>query len=301
MRKHLEMCVFLLDSGAKVDMINKFGETALHKACTGASLELLRLFISVGADPTIQSAHGLPRDLLAQSRSDEAVVGDMRRVLAEYEAEYVPKPVNLLARGEGEGNGNEPVAQLSDAFQRASMVTGSSSSDLMRDGATPRRGSVGPTDPPAAAAGVPRISVKGTAAIGSALTHSAPVAPLHVSAPNSPLLGHRKSLDGIDESAFLSPEPRPKSGRASPRFHATARRTRAVSSAEGEGVILSNSPQVSRLLRQPSAEKDLDAGTAANAGLIFTPDATFRQETSGFGRLDDMHLNRVPALYRRSL
>lgn len=30
---------------------------------------------------------------------------------------------------------------------------------------------------------------------------------------------------------------------------------------------------------------------------VFTPDASFRQETTGFGRLDDMHLQRVPCIY----
>lgn len=55
-----------------MDAISKFGESALHKACSSDSPELLNLFISVGADPFIQSAHGLPRDVLKSQRPSPA-------------------------------------------------------------------------------------------------------------------------------------------------------------------------------------------------------------------------------------
>ncbi len=300
MRKHVEMCVFLLDSGAKVDMTNKFGETALHKACGTGSLELLKLFVSVGADPTIHSAHGLPRDLLAQSRTSSVELEDMRRLLAEYEATYQAKPVNLLASGEEPAQG-VVAAELSDAMQRATLVTGVSQSELLRldsnvtlrsRGGSFRHASSSAADAVIAGEEVatpPRITVKAFASVGGG--SSAPSSPL------VPSLTSRQSLDGIDEFPEPGPVKSLGSGRSSPRFGST-RRSKSVAS-ENDAVILSNSPQVSRLLRQPSL-LDQDAVQAASPP-IFTLDASFRQETSGFGRLDDMHLRRIPAPYSEEL
>jgi hypothetical protein len=85
--------------------------------------------------------------------------------------------------------------------------------------------------------------------------------------------------------------------------------------SEEEPAILSNSPQVRRLLRQPSGIQQQEEIIP-----VFTPDASFRfvlvlgrqnvsmvflncfttilrQETSGFGRLDDMFLKKVPCIY----
>ena len=59
-----------------------------------------------------------------------------------------------------------------------------------------------------------------------------------------------------------------------------------------EAPILSNSPQVTRLLRQPRAKTE-----EASVPSVFTVDPSFRQETSGFGRLDDMFLQKIPCLY----
>ncbi len=74
-------------SKTKVDAINKFGETALHKACSSDSLELLNLFLTVGAAPDVQSAHGLPMQVLNNVRPSplrEAMIA----ALKEYEMTF---------------------------------------------------------------------------------------------------------------------------------------------------------------------------------------------------------------------
>jgi ankyrin repeat protein len=120
MRKHFEMCVFLLDCGAKVDAINKFGESALHKACTAGSLELLELFVKMKADPTIQSAHGLPRDLLVnfQGGAPESTIAEMKSLLGQYENTFEKKAIDL---GGLDGSG---FSLMEDAMQRTKAITG---------------------------------------------------------------------------------------------------------------------------------------------------------------------------------
>ena len=44
------MAEFLLNNGAMIDLVNKFGESALHKACGSRSLPLLDLLLKKQAE-----------------------------------------------------------------------------------------------------------------------------------------------------------------------------------------------------------------------------------------------------------
>lgn len=96
------------------------------------------------------------------------------------------------------------------------------------------------------------------------------------------------SDDGEVEEIFSKPVRRNKEPSPRKKFGAIGSGTRKNTSQKFDGPLLSSSPQVGRLVRLPSMD---------NVMPFFTNDSSYRMETKGFGRLDDMQLTRVPKLY----
>lgn len=49
---------YLVQEGAHVNVQNRFGETALHLSADPGHVEIIKTLISVGADASIEQAHG---------------------------------------------------------------------------------------------------------------------------------------------------------------------------------------------------------------------------------------------------
>ena len=289
MRKHLSMCEFLLKSGATVNAINKFGESALHKACTAISLPLINLFISHGADPTIQSAHGTPldmlRDLENQAGINVDIVKDLKSALTNYESSYERPMVNINDAGPN-------FQPLSDAMQRTKAITGQSFTSSTTNQ---------PTLKDEDNAVPPQVSFTAAAEIGIGISGVSERPDPPAASPRNSLARHgwrpRESLASLPEDSSSEEQCTPsrsRSGHLSPRVFGAigsgSRHSRSNSVHLPEPPVFSNSPQVSRLLRQP-----VDSGESS--ATLFTPDSSFRQESSGFGRLDDMKLMKIAKVY----
>eukprot|EP01132_Coremiostelium_polycephalum_P009877 gene9877-12117_t len=72
---------YLLEKGSNSNLVNGVGSTALHKAVTISTLkeqmDVLRLLLKFGADPTIKNQSGLiPEQLASFSRAKELLQGD---------------------------------------------------------------------------------------------------------------------------------------------------------------------------------------------------------------------------------
>ncbi|MFF2452192.1 ankyrin repeat domain-containing protein [Isoptericola sp. NPDC058082] len=81
---HVSTVRILLDAGVPVDHVNDLSWTALHEAIvlgdgSADQVEVVRLLLDAGADPTVRDGQGvLPRDLAA-SRGYDAIVAELDR------------------------------------------------------------------------------------------------------------------------------------------------------------------------------------------------------------------------------
>lgn len=100
MRSAQDVCAFLLKHGARINQTNLFGESALHKAVMLKDIGLVKLLLDAGADPSIESRNGLPRDLV-----DRKTLQDKAILEVLIEAERTFRDTSEVAVNTGERDG----------------------------------------------------------------------------------------------------------------------------------------------------------------------------------------------------
>lgn len=79
--RHLEVCRVLVAAGADVNATQHGGYTPLHEAAQHGDVEMVELFLSAGADPSLRVAEGTPADL-AEAAGHPDVARRLREVAA---------------------------------------------------------------------------------------------------------------------------------------------------------------------------------------------------------------------------
>ena len=79
--RHLEVCRVLVAAGADVNATQHGGYTPLHEAAQHGDIEMVELFLSAGAVPSLRVAEGTPADL-AEAAGHPDVARRLREVAA---------------------------------------------------------------------------------------------------------------------------------------------------------------------------------------------------------------------------